>query len=191
MSSTLPALFAAMAGGMLLLALFALWQSLRATFGTAGAVSPQASESARRAGLNDEKAALLESLRDLDLEREGGKISEGDFKQLEGKLRSRAKHVLRLLDEDVAPFRAEAETMIAAHLKKIGEAPYGAGGTAVSRCPSCGASNDPDADHCKKCGVRYQPVACSGCGKVNDADATFCKKCGSKLGSGTKLGNTK
>jgi hypothetical protein len=160
-------LFSALAAGALVLALAALWQSLRAAFGVASADWViQASRSEERQGLLEEKHALLQSLKDLEFEREVGKISDKDYRRLERSLRSRARETLKLLDRDVAPFKAEAEKLIAEHLKKQDVAsPY----RSADRPAEAGPSTDADR------------VPCASCGTANDADATFCKKCGGRV----------
>ncbi|MFW6198050.1 MAG: hypothetical protein ACOC5B_04220, partial [Myxococcota bacterium] len=121
MSSPLTWVFVLLTSAVLLLALAALWQSLRAAFGvvkveqSAGAVASE-----ERAALLDEKASLLQSIRDLELDRDSGKISEPDFERLNGQLRSRARLVLQMLDEDVRPYRPEAEALVAEAMRAAG-----------------------------------------------------------------------
>lgn len=114
MDALLPGFFLAFAGVALVLALLAFWQSLRAVFGAieVEGVSDFDPTDARRS-LLEEKNTLLRSLKDIEFEREIGKISPEDYDRLEAKLRGRAREVLRLLDEDAEPFRAEAERLVA------------------------------------------------------------------------------
>ncbi|MBC7170929.1 MAG: zinc ribbon domain-containing protein, partial [Polyangiaceae bacterium] len=113
-----------------------------------------------------EKESLLRGLKDLEFERDAGKLSEEDFEIVGRKLRSRAKQVLRLLDDEAAPFRAEAEALVEAHLAAAGieaaapraEAPAPEASVeqpqAARVCASCATTNDPDAAFCKKCGAK-------------------------------------
>ncbi len=196
----LPFLFIALAALALMSSLYMLWQSLRAAFGVAdpGALAHMV-ETEERATLLDEKSSLLRSIKDVEFEHELGKMSIEDFSEVDRKLRGRAREVLRLLDEEVEPFRKEAEKLVATHLKKHGgSAPYrdskaGAKKAAAEpeeakasrnrQCDGCGAKNDADAQHCTKCGERIVPQACPKCGMHNDSDAAFCKKCGTGLGA--------
>jgi hypothetical protein len=117
MTDPLPWLFAVGACAALGGALVALWASFRAAFG--GAVPIELSSEVdhdARVRLLEEKESLLKNLADLRFDHDAGKISDADFERLDGKLRERTKTVLRLLDADVEPFRAEAERLIAARL---------------------------------------------------------------------------
>jgi hypothetical protein len=98
----------------LMLTLYYLWQSLRVAMGSqmdAGlgtdVVAPE------RAALLAEKHTLLVTLRDLENEREAGKLSQEDFSELSARYRGRAREVLRLLDEQLAPHRQGAKDLIA------------------------------------------------------------------------------
>lgn len=190
---SLPALFMALAAVMLVLGLAAFWQSLRAVFGggpeadaATGGVLPE------RTALLEEKQTLLRAIKDIAFEREVGKISEEDFARLDRAYRRRAKEVLKQLDQDLDPFIAQAERLVAVELgeaeaearKKRGK--RGKGRKKKPRaqaCPACGTSNDLDAEHCKECGARLAPVECPSCGTENDPDAKFCKRCATSLGS--------
>ena len=117
MNEALPWIFAVAACGALGAALVALWASFRAAFG--GAVPIELSSEVdhdARVRLLEEKESLLKNLSDLRFDHDAGKISDADFERLDGKLRERTKTVLRHLDADVEPFRAEAERLIAARL---------------------------------------------------------------------------
>jgi hypothetical protein len=117
MTDPLPWLFAVGACAALGGALVALWASFRAAFG--GAVPIELSSEVdhdARVRLLEEKESLLKNLADLRFDHEAGKISDADFERLDGKLRERTKTVLRWLDADVEPFRAEAERLIAGRL---------------------------------------------------------------------------
>jgi hypothetical protein len=162
MSQALPMLFAIAGGVCLVLVLLALWQSLRALLaGGAEVDATRAAGTETRSALAQEKDVLLGALRELRFERELGKVSEADFAQLEQRYRGRARDVLRLLDEDLEPYRERARALIAdsrqGSSKNVVEAPSAA-----------------DAAHANT-------GACAACGTRNDADATFCKKCGGKL----------
>lgn len=160
MSDIMPWMFAALAGGVLLAGLWSFWQSVRAAFGAADVDAVQAVvESEERAGLEDEKQALLRSIKDIELERDLGKMSDDDFARLDASLRTRAREVLKLLDEEVAPFREQAEKMIAKHIEGVSKrAPYRsraeqAPAEDTIRCAKCQTPNDVDASFCKRCGA--------------------------------------
>ncbi|MEM7435181.1 MAG: hypothetical protein AAF436_08520 [Myxococcota bacterium] len=117
MNELLPWLFVLVAGAAMVAGLVSLWASLnlalsRPTLGDAGA--RLTSES--RAALLTEKEALLGELGDIAFEHDAGKLSDEDFRELNEKLRARARHVLHELDEGAEAFRGEAEALIAARL---------------------------------------------------------------------------
>ena len=85
----LPIVFLTAASLMLVLALFAFWQSVRALFGR-GVDEVAAAVGGDRAALLDEKGALLRALKDLEFERAVGKVSEADHARLEASYRARA-----------------------------------------------------------------------------------------------------
>lgn len=108
----------ALAALTLVLALVALWNSLRVVLGAAGgavegAHSLASAELPDRAALLDEKKSLLRAIKDLEYEHAVGKIGEEDFQRLDQAYRLRAKEVLALLDADLAPYRAKAEALLA------------------------------------------------------------------------------
>lgn len=212
MSEALPWFFAALACGALGAALMALFASFRAAF--VGAVPVELSSEVdhdARLRLVDEKDALLKNLADLRFDHDAGKISEADFARLDNTLRERAKTVMRLLDADVEPFRAEAEALIAARLGGTPRDPF------REAAPERGAPRPPEevateeektearetalaaqeaalvvgvgrageaelaAGAAAKPSAATATKACPNCTTDNDADAVFCKKCGHRF----------
>jgi hypothetical protein len=103
-----------------------------------------------RAALEREKALALRSIKELEFDRAMGKVSDKDFAEMSGRLRSRAARLIRQLDAG-AGYREQIEREIE---KRIGAA--GAGSTkqdpAYALCASCSTKNDADARFCKGCG---------------------------------------
>ena len=113
MSQILPPLFIAIAALALVLALLAFWQSLRVLLlAEPGAMDESSSPDARLALIN-EKATLLKALKEIEQEREFGKISEQDYEALNARYRARARHVLRALDSQLGDFRKDSVGQIA------------------------------------------------------------------------------
>ncbi|MFW5877296.1 MAG: hypothetical protein ACOCXM_11210, partial [Myxococcota bacterium] len=166
MSSPLTWVFVLLTSAVLLLALAALWQSLRAAFGvvkveqSAGAVASE-----ERAALLDEKASLLQSIRDLELDRDSGKISEPDFERLNGQLRSRARLVLQMLDEDVRPYRPQAEALVAEAMQ--------AEGLTSPTSPAMDPVADEEPAAADAATTPDGGVSCADCDANNDTDAVF------------------
>ncbi len=171
MGHSLPLFFTVVTALCLALVFFALWRSLRALFGAPSAVVEEtASPASDRQALLIEKQSLLQSLRDLEQERDMGKVSQDDFDAMNNRLRARAREVLKQLDAQVAPFRAQAETFVA----KV------AGAQAAKTTPT------EAVDETASAGPAVAEGACPKCGTRNESDAVFCKKCGHKLVEGAQ-----
>lgn len=167
MSQILPPLFIVIAGAALVVAVFAFWQSLRLMLTAAPDPGAVAQGSDARLQLVDEKATLLKALKEIQFERDLGKISEHDFEALNVRYRKRAKQVLRTLDAQLGTHRADAEALVRAAL-----AP-GAQSVGAPGAQSAGARSESRS-----------PLACGKCETVNDDDAAFCKKCGQAMAGG-------
>jgi len=169
MPNLLPIVFIVLASTALVLTLLWLWQSLRHAFvHTLGA--PPASDviSPERAALLAEKRTLLLALKDLEAERDAGKLSNEDYRDLNDQYRKRAREVLRQLDGLLGPHRSRAQQLLAAASGAaavaappavISEPQSLAAAAAVQSCSSCGLANDMDAVFCKKCGTRLRTEA--------------------------------
>ncbi|MGE0791685.1 MAG: zinc ribbon domain-containing protein [Sandaracinaceae bacterium] len=193
MAFSLPAVFIGLAGVMLVAAMAALFESLRTAFGGGGGLTAIDSDAVgERAALLEEKNTLLRAIKDIQFEREVGKISKEDFDRLDVAYRRRAKEVLRLLDQDLGTFLSKAEAMVEsaagvpasakpAPKKKKGETKKDEPRERTIACPSCEAENAVDATFCKKCAARLAPLECPKCGTENDPDAKFCKSCATDL----------
>jgi hypothetical protein len=113
MKAFLPSAFIVLSAGGLLFAVSFVWASLRGLFG--GAHDQHVSESPamrRRHELLNEKEAVLKGLKDLEFERDVGKLSDEDFKRLESEQRVRAKQLMKQLDEDVREHRGKAQALL-------------------------------------------------------------------------------
>lgn len=156
-------------GGSLLGVIAILWASLRVLSGDAP-LAPELEALDAGAHAVDQlavrKRMLLRALKDLDNERALGKLDEEDHEALASTYRTELKDVLRRMDETLAPFRKDAEALAARYLAERegrAEEPVERAAkkpsakeevTAKDRaaCAACGASNEPDARFCKKCG---------------------------------------
>jgi hypothetical protein len=119
-----------------------------------------------RAALEREKALALRAIKELDFDRAMGKLSESDWKEMSGRLRTRAARLIRQLDAG-SGYRDQIERDIAKRLASDEARSRSRGSdetTAVARTAAAPS-------------VRV----CSACSIANDADARFCKNCGQKL----------
>jgi hypothetical protein len=119
MEALLPFLFMALSALALLAAISFMWASLRGLLGGEHDLYLEQSAAARsRMELVDEKEAVLRGLKDLEFEREVGKLSDEDFARLDVEFRKRAKRILRALDDDLKQHRDKAQELLAKELKK-------------------------------------------------------------------------
>ncbi len=102
-----------------------------------------------RAALDREKVLTLRAIKDLEFDRAMGKVSEDDFREMAGRLRSRASRLIRQLDAG-AGYRAQIEQDLA---KRLGTEPPSAP-PARRVCAHCQTANEPDARFCKGCGTK-------------------------------------
>jgi hypothetical protein len=161
MADVLPMVFAIAVGLGLSLMLLALWNSLRGLLVHGPSAQPgSAARGSVRGALLREKDELLAAIRELRFEHDLGKVSEADFQRLDQRYRGRAREVLRLLDEQLAPHRPRARALLEQAL----------GGAAA---PPAAAPEEPTA--------KESGNTCAKCATRNDADAAFCKKCGTAL----------
>lgn len=160
MGHSLPLFFTLVTGLCLALVFYALWRSLRALIGNAAHTGESSAWSASdREALLNEKQSLLQGLRDLEQERDVGKVSQDDFETMNARLRLRARDVLKQLDAQVAPFRDQAEALV----KQL------AGNPTAPATPPAESALEATSPTCPKCQTK------------NEVDAVFCKKCGHKM----------
>lgn len=96
------------------------WQSLRTLIGEAP-LSAADTFAAFSSGTEEEqKRAVLRGMKDLEYERNVGKISEEDFKRLILRYRTEAKSLLRQIDKRNEGDRAKAETLVLERLRAAG-----------------------------------------------------------------------
>ena len=140
------------------------------------------------AGVDDDPAAL--ALREIELDREMGKLSEADYLALRAKYEAaRGPHPARsaslpLADGPAATSdaasRAPGAVSGQAALQQQAESLVRRWRQQSVRCPDCGDRPEPDARYCSNCGRVVAP--CPGCGStISEPAARFCTKCGSAL----------
>jgi hypothetical protein len=127
----------------------------------------------RRGRARDTAAPSVEAvqaLREIEFDRETGKLSDSDYNALK----------TRYTREAVAAFRDEDAGL------------SGSGGDAVeavilqyrrrqSGCAVCGARPEPDAIYCSTCG-RYLAATCAHChAAISEIGARYCGSCGVSL----------
>jgi hypothetical protein len=131
------------------------------------------------------RGIALAALREIEFDRETGKLSDRDYADLKQQYTQAAVQAMRAEDrgtEAQAPAALGApdavEAIISAKVRALRSAQPLAG--AIS-CPSCGPRPEPDAEFCSNCGDRLPTGAvCTGCGAALARGARFCESCGSK-----------
>jgi hypothetical protein len=138
------------------------------------------------------KGVALAALKEIEFDRETGKLSDEDYAFLKGKYTGAALQALRTEETEASAAAADAlgpsggvgdvEAMIAARVRSlrfaVTSAPPGA-----PTCSTCGPRPEPHAVFCSTCGQRLQPGgACAGCGAEVAPASRFCERCGTGVG---------
>ncbi len=130
------------------------------------------------------KVQALLALKEIEFDRETGKLSDDDFAVLKAKYSRVALEAIKAEDgAGAAGVRAaeaadaEAESLI----RRVAEGQQAA-------CPNCGPRPEVGAAFCSTCGAPLgrasSPAAgpsCSSCGAALDDGAKFCSECGAKV----------
>jgi zinc-ribbon domain len=121
----------------------AFHKALLGFFG-AGSRAPAVRTDRARAVLEREKALILRSIKELEFDRNMGKVSEADFQEIGGRLRARALALMQDLEraDRHGPMKSPGRSPVV-------EAP-------ADKCANCGTRNDPDAKFCKQCGRKLE-----------------------------------
>jgi hypothetical protein len=90
--------------------------------------------------LQKEKALVLRSIKELEFDHAMGKVSDADFKDIGGRLRTRALALMQ--DIERAAHARDTSTRASARVD------------AGTSCGTCGKANDDDARFCKHCGAK-------------------------------------
>lgn len=130
------------------------------------------------------RGVALLALKEIEFDRETGKLSDEDYKLLKDKYTAEAIEALRAEEKTAAPRTAapdDVEALIAHRVRALRSAaaspPPGA-----PVCPACGPRPEPDALFCSTCGGRLADgAACVHCGTALSADSLFCEGCGSRV----------
>jgi hypothetical protein len=123
-----------------------------------------------RVALEREKMLALRSIKELEFDRAMGRVSDEDFKEMSGRLRTRAARLIKQLDAGTG-YRDQIERELQTRLQTKRD-----DGTARLK-PSHSDDTDPDTRSATVLAERL----CSACDTGNDVDAKFCKGCGAKL----------
>lgn len=130
------------------------------------------------------KGIALAALKEIEFDRETGKLSDADYELLKSKYTGLALEALRAEEASVdeRTGAGDVEAMIAARVRTLrfaATSPSPGSPDTAPTCPSCGPRPELDALICSSCGTRL-PLAgtCSGCGAPLGPDSRFCERCG-------------
>ena len=126
------------------------------------------------------KGVALAALKEIEFDRETGKLSDEDYAFLKGKYTGVALDALRAESVEAAEVGApgDVEVMIAARARALRSAATSAPPGAPV-CSTCGPRPEADAVFCSTCGHRLLPGgACAGCGAELGLGSRFCEQCG-------------
>ena len=148
-----------------------------------------------RVALDREKMLALRSIKELEFDRAMGRLSDEDWKEMSGRLRTRAARLIRQLDAGTG-YREQIERDLAKRLEGKGDvnarlkpsrdedsgehaaaANAGSGG-ADARGAQAVTDRVPDNSGSAQAAAGR---TCASCETENDYDARFCKACGAKL----------
>jgi hypothetical protein len=93
------------------------------------------------------RGAALAALKEIDFDRETGKLSDGDYEFLKAKYTTLALEALRAESNDITPDTIEA--MVAARVRSLRSA-----ASPPAACSKCGPRSEADAVFCSSCGNR-------------------------------------
>jgi hypothetical protein len=121
------------------------------------------------------RGVALAALKEIEFDRETGKLSDEDYAFLKAKYTGAALDALRA---ELPGAGGDVEVLIAARVRALRSAQTSAPPGAPS-CPACGPRPEGDAVFCSSCGHRLRDGgACAGCGAMLGADSRFCAQCG-------------
>lgn len=127
--------------------------------------------------------ASVEALREIEFDRQTGKLADGDYAQLKASYTRQAVADMRASDARSAEAEAtrRAEQARAQGVPDLVEAAVLAYRQRRPECAHCGPRPETDALFCSRCG-RYLPGACQRCtAAVTELGARFCARCGHAL----------
>lgn len=153
-------------------------------------IEAQAAVGRRRRELNREYHLLKRALKELELDRSMGKLSDDDYAEIRSRYRERAVRILRQLDQGQS-YEQQIERDLAARREALGKKPaskaLASSGEAVTekadaKLADTAATTEPAPRPASNQVPTVIAAACPECGTRNDIDARFCKHCGHKLG---------
>jgi Double zinc ribbon len=135
------------------------------------------------------RGIALTALKEIEFDRETGKLSPADYELLKTKYTAAALEALRQESTEPRPGSDDVEALIAAKARALRSAAASTSSDSpdlppsmARSCPTCGPRPEPDAVFCSTCGHRL-PVqgACDSCGTALLPGSRFCEACGRQV----------
>lgn len=142
------------------------------------------------------KGIALTALKEIEFDRETGKLSDGDYEFLKAKYTGAALEAMRVdAAAEAGAASDDVEAVIAARVRALrsasaptpsdAAADLTAAGPASGPgplCLTCGPRPETDAIFCSTCGRRLpERATCDRCGTVLQPDSRFCEACGHRV----------
>jgi rRNA maturation endonuclease Nob1 len=133
------------------------------------------------------KGIALTALKEIEFDKETGKLSDADYEFLKAKYTAAALDALRHDSEEAAS--DDIEAMIAAKVRALRSASAATPSNASTlppssnlSCTTCGPRPEPDAIFCSSCGRRLPSRwSCDRCGAALSPESRFCELCGRQV----------
>ena len=143
-------------------------------FGAPSSAARRRSRFALPARAGEEDAVV--ALREIEFDRETGKLSDADYEELKSRYTARALAAMRARGASAAGNAGAPGAP-----EDLVEATVLAYRARLRSCARCGPRPEPDAIYCSNCGA-YLDERCAGCGRaVEEPGAAFCAGCGRQL----------
>jgi rRNA maturation endonuclease Nob1 len=131
------------------------------------------------------KGIALTALKEIEFDRETGKLSDSDYELLRTKYTAAALDAMR---QETEVGSDDIEAMIAARVRALRFASTTTSSNATIYpesgpvCATCGPRPEPDAIFCSACGRRLSArPACDRCGAALTPGSRFCEACGRQV----------
>ena len=133
------------------------------------------------------KGIALTALKEIEFDRETGKLSDADYDFLKGKYTAQALDALR--HESEAAASDDVEALVAAKVRALRSASAATSSNAPGvipasqpSCTTCGPRPESDALFCSTCGHPLRSrSACASCGAALSPDSKYCERCGRQV----------
>jgi len=162
-----------------LVGLSLLWLVFEPVFTTAGARPADAIDMDALEDLEDTRSGVaLAALKEIEFDRETGKLSDNDYEFLKQKYTVEALAAMRA-EENATPedLEARVEAQVSARVATL----RSDGGTEAV-CGACGTMAGAGARFCPACGKPLRaPTACGKCGTDLVPGSRYCASCGGRV----------